>query len=144
MTGALLAGALLTTTACSSGPQTSLDTAEPSASPTTSASPWSTTATAEEDQAAFDALLQPLVTADAVPESTAVVRALRGVGVTDAQLQITSNRTPTGLDAGNVSVSVLQQGRCLVGEYHPGRFHSEVVDPVNGACLVGDTMTLPQ
>lgn len=112
------------------------------AAPSTQAT-WQAKADASANQAAFDALLQPLVNPDGVPDEHDVVNALRGVGLTTEQLQVTPSVTPTGLPADTLSVSAEVQGQCLVGQYHKGTYGgSAVVDPIDGACLVGQTLTI--
>lgn len=118
------------------------------ASPSSTVSPsvvatWQPDGDAATNQAAFDGLLQPLTNADGVPNEHDVVNALRGVGLTTDQLQVTPAVTPTGLAADTLSVSAEVQGQCLVGQYHKGTYGgSAVVDPIDGACLVGDTVDI--
>ncbi|KAB1645638.1 hypothetical protein F8O06_08710 [Pseudoclavibacter sp. CFCC 14310] len=110
--------------------------------PAPSAAVWVPGGTAEQNLPAFQSLLQPLTDDDKVPTTQSVVDAVHSVGVTNDQMQVTPDHTPKDLDADNLSVSVKIDDQCLIGQYHRGRFDAVVAAPINGSCLVGNTVPL--
>ncbi|KAB1661355.1 hypothetical protein F8O07_05350 [Pseudoclavibacter sp. CFCC 13796] len=133
---------VLTVVALAGCAQTNNASAPSTPAPAPSAAVWAPGGTAKQNLPAFQSLLQPLTNDDKVPTTQSVVDAVHSVGVTNDQIQVTPDRTPKDLDADNLSVSVKIDDQCLVGQYHRGRFDAVVAAPINGACLVGNTVPL--
>lgn len=76
------------------------------------------------------------------PKSDDVVKALTGANFEGDAIEVTSDRTPTALNADTVSVAFrYDDTTCFLGQYVDGGFYSEIAAPVNGSCLVGEVET---
>ena len=112
------------------------------ASPSPESARYSASAGARDNLAAVRAALVPLHRDGAVPTSTEAVDALNGIGVPNDVMQVTSEQTPTGLDADQISISVEFRDACVIGNFLPDDVVVEVQDKVNGACLIGETQEI--
>jgi hypothetical protein len=71
------------------------------------------------------------------------VSALEGAGFSRADMEVTSDRTKLELAAESITIAVIIDGECAMGQWGASWYSSSVV-PVLGAgtCLLGDTLSL--
>lgn len=90
----------------------------------------------------FERVARGAIAAHDDPVGMDFVRALEAAGWRRGQLQVTADRTSVGLDVPAVQFSALDDGSCLIGQYGGGGLRVLRADPVDGACLVGETRDL--
>ena len=71
------------------------------------------------------------------------VAVLENAGFDRAQMEVTSDRTALELAAESITIAVIIDGQCALGQWSSNWYASEVT-PVLGAgtCLLGDTLSL--
>lgn len=131
------------------------DSISPSPSPSSSSDTASSTATdapvaalvlqpqasATKNQAYFDLIASAVTAID----GRSYVDALTAAGFDKAQMEVTFDRTETGLAADTIQFAVRFNGECLLGQNGPasGGYHSAVTAPLaSGTCLVGTTRSI--
>ncbi|MCH4250157.1 MAG: hypothetical protein LKF88_04715 [Microbacteriaceae bacterium] len=125
---------------CASNAATPSATTESSpAVSTASPSPWNQQAGAAANRPLIDQTLRRLFHRDSLPKTDAVVSALTAVGIPLSALQVTPDHTPKGLAADMITVGVRVGKGCVLAQFNPDEYTSRIAQPVNGACLVGET-----
>jgi hypothetical protein len=128
------------------------DSISPSPSPSDTASSTATDApvaalvlqpqaSATKNQAYFDLIASAVTAID----GRSYVDALTAAGFDKAQMEVTFDRTETGLAADTIQFAVRFNGECLLGQNGPasGGYHSAVTAPLaSGTCLVGTTRSI--
>jgi len=71
------------------------------------------------------------------------VSALENAGFDRANMEVTSDRTALQLAAESITIAVIIDGECALGQWSSG-WYSSAVTPLLGAgtCLLGDTLSL--
>lgn len=100
--------------------------------------------TAEQNRAFFAETLRAYALGDAPVEGRPLVDALAGAGFAKSAMQVSFDRTKTGLVADNIFVSVRFGTDCLIGQVLTGdrKIYTEVapaVGPGAKLCLIGET-----
>lgn len=70
------------------------------------------------------------------------IRALEAAGWDRSVLQVTADRTSVGLRVPAVQFAAEDGGSCLIGQYGDAGLQVLRADPVDGACLIGETRPL--
>ena len=104
--------------------------------------PSTSTEPVDAGLARFQEAARGVVAADDDPGGMDFVRALEAAGWRRGQLQVTADRTSVGLDVPAVQFSALDDGSCLIGQYGDAGLKVLRAEPVDGACLIGDTRDL--
>lgn len=136
-TAALLAG-------CTPGAPMPTPTASPSASP----SPTSSTnapapmlrpgASAAANKQFFDAVNAAFWAANGKSNGEAIINNLTAAGFIKSDMEVTYDYTALGIAADAIIFSVRIQSECLVGQFGPTSYSSELVPVLgSGSCLVG-------
>jgi len=120
-------------------PSASAPSADPSAPPPT--------LQPEGDAAAnlpyFDAVAGGLVAREPDPDGRTVVDTLVEAGFAKADMEVTPDTTPTGLEADTVEFSVRIGDSCLVGQIAASGYTGVATSVLGtGRCLVGATRTI--
>lgn len=99
--------------------------------------------TAESNKAYFDATNRQTLAANAKASSRDLVNGLRDAGFDANAMQVTADKTPTGLDVDYVIVSVKMGNECLLGQRAVEGYTSKI-SPVlsTGECLIGQTQAI--
>ncbi|MHA3684576.1 DUF6993 domain-containing protein [Leucobacter sp. HY1908] len=100
--------------------------------------------TAEENLPYFTEVLRDYAAGDGTIKGEPISRAVIAAGFDKSVMQISFDRSETGLEADNIFVSVLLQDSCLVGQVVTSdrSFVAEAVPavgPENTICLIGET-----
>jgi pectin methylesterase-like acyl-CoA thioesterase len=97
---------------------------------------------AGENLSYFDSIASAVLAAEPKAGGKAFIDALAAGGFDKGQMEVTFDRTATGLDADSIQFAVRFNGECLIGQTGPASkgFHS-MVAPIlgSGKCLVGAT-----
>lgn len=140
----LAAAASLVLTAC----QSSAPTPSPSEAGATSASPAASAifnpgGSAQDNKAFFDKVNEQTLAANEKASSKDLVNALSAAGFDKGAMQVTADKTPTGLDVDFVIVSVKMGNECLIGQRAVEGYASEVAPVLStGECLIGQTQAI--
>lgn len=100
--------------------------------------------TAEQNLPYFTEVLRTYVAGDGAIKGEPVSRAIIDAGFDKALMQVSFDRSETGLEADNIFVSVLLGESCLLGQVVTAdrSFVAETapaVGPENNICLIGET-----
>lgn len=113
---------------------------------TTPASPWGSNlpaAPADEASIRLKETMQSVMTAVASanprPSQSVLRSQLISAGITDATLEVSASRTPTGLDVDAITAAARLGVDCVVGQIRESKI-TVVVLPVlaSGRCIIGD------
>ena len=118
--------------------------ATPTPTPSASAAPppeFVPDGTAQDNKAYFDFVLSTVATIDQHQPGKAMVNSLRRAGFSKRQMQVTPDKTRTGLDADSVIVSVKVGRSCLIGQRTTHKECFSSIEPAltTGGCLIGTT-----
>lgn len=103
--------------------------------------------TAEENLPFFTETLRAYARSDAPIEGRPIIDALALAGFSKKQMQVSFDRTKTGLVADNIFVSVRIDDECLIGQFLTGNRDvtaeaAPAVGPDRELCLIGNTRTI--
>ncbi|UWX96022.1 hypothetical protein N2K95_10020 [Arthrobacter zhaoxinii] len=89
--------------------------------------------------AALQSELGKLADADPTPDRSAVAGAFTAAGFPADSVEVSADRTPTGLEVDSIQAAAVQDGECIFGEVRNGSV-SVTVLPVlsDGGCFVGN------
>ncbi|MCQ2000502.1 DUF6993 domain-containing protein [Arthrobacter zhaoxinii] len=107
---------------------------DPAASPTPAPDDAPATVTA-----ALESELGKLADANPTPDRSAVAGAFTAAGFPADSVEVSADRTPTGLEVDSIQAAAVQDGECIFGEVRNGSV-SVTVLPVlsDGGCFVGN------
>lgn len=91
----------------------------------------------------LDYVLQTAGAGQGGVESLEAVRVLEEAGFDRADIEITSDRTALRLPAESITVAIVIDGECAIGQWS-SEWYSSAVQPLlgSGTCLLGDTLSL--
>lgn len=143
--GAFLALAVGLSGCSSPGEDTTVPAPRESAAPeSVPADPAASPTPAPEDApaavtAALESELGKLADADPTPDRSAVAGAFTAAGFPADSVEVSADRTPTGLEVDSIQAAAVQDGECIFGEVRDGSV-SVTVLPVlsDGGCFVGN------
>jgi hypothetical protein len=119
-------------------------TASPSVKATATPAPtFITGGTAKDNEPLFDQVSKSLIASDGSVDGKSIVDALVAAGFDKATMQVTPDKTPTGLAVDSVLFSVRIGDECLLGQRSSSGFSGSLAraiedGSVNG-CLIGKT-----
>lgn len=140
------AAASLVLTACQSAAPS--PSPVPSEAGATSAAPvanatFNPSGSAQDNKAFFDKVNEETLAANDKASSKDLVNALSAAGFDKGAMQVTADKTPTGLDVDFVIVSVKMGNECLIGQRAVEGYASEVAPVLStGECLIGQTQAI--
>lgn len=92
--------------------------------------------------AAIDALeseLGKLADADSLPDGEAMAAAFTAAGFPAGSVEVSADRTPTGLEVDSIQAASVKDGDCIFGEVRDGSAYVTVLPVLSsGGCFVGD------
>lgn len=89
--------------------------------------------------AALESELGKLAGSDSFRDPAAVVQAFVSVGFPESAVEVSPDRTPTGLEVDSIQAAAVQDGKCVFGEVREGSASATVLPVLSdGRCFVGD------
>ncbi|MDM7989536.1 hypothetical protein [Arthrobacter sp. zg-Y877] len=83
--------------------------------------------------------LGKLAASDPSPDRQAMADAFAAAGFPAASVEVSADRTPTGLEVDSIQAAALQGGECVFGEVRDGAATVTVLPPLSdGGCFVGN------
>ena len=135
--GLALAGGLSSCSPAEPGTPAQPDTAVTDADGTSPA-PDSGAAAAGQVQA-LQASLESLAGTDPSPDRNGITEAFAGAGFAASEVEVSADRTPTGLDVDSIQGAAVQDGECIFGEVRDGQVTVSVLPVLaGGRCFIGD------
>lgn len=91
------------------------------------------------DVQALKTRLESLAASDPAPDRNGITQAFVAAGFSASSVEVSADRTPTGLDVDSIQGAALQDGQCLFGEVRDGRVTVSVLPVLSdGRCFVGN------
>lgn len=100
--------------------------------------PFDPSGTATDNLGAFETALRSVDVADGLLEVELAVSTLISAGFEKSNISHTSPATKTGLQPDSLSIAVLHDGDCLVGQYSDDWLTVAVVPALQTGCLIGE------
>ena len=111
----------------------------PSAVPGGAASAGAASDGSAPDVQALKTRLESLAASDPAPDRNGITQAFVAAGFSASSVEVSADRTPTGLDVDSIQGAALQDGQCLFGEVRDGRVTVSVLPVLSdGRCFVGN------
>ncbi|KAD3720724.1 hypothetical protein GD627_06655 [Arthrobacter yangruifuii] len=87
----------------------------------------------------MESTLGKLAAANPAPGRDAVMEAFTSAGFPADAVEVSADRTPTGLDVDSIQAAAVHDGECIFGEVRDGAATVTVLPPLSdGSCFVGN------
>ena len=88
---------------------------------------------------ALESELGKLAESDSLPDGQAVAAAFTAAGFPAGSVEVSADRTPTGLEVDSIQAAAVQDGECIFGEVRDGQAYVAVLPVLSGGgCFVGN------